>query len=269
MRDQLAVDDGVHGEPRGLVGQLDLFRREVQARLDVRARDDHRETAGDVAGDHAVNVARHEPPHLPMAFDHLGESTPVGGGEPEFVPEPHAGRKRRMVHRDQRRHSWRRRQLGVEPSERFSPERSWVFTRACGVEYHEAHRTELDGVLNERAGDARDKHSVRLGPRQGDGRDGSGQSGRGIAVGPFRTDVRIAELYEKERPAHGYRVSSSSESWSSAVALATIESDWVVHGRPSISDTVAPASAASRLPAPACSADVQNRTYAETRPAAT
>ena len=30
--------------------------------MDIGARSDHRETAGDVAGDHAMNVTRHEPP---------------------------------------------------------------------------------------------------------------------------------------------------------------------------------------------------------------
>lgn len=43
----------------------------------------------------------------------------------------------------------------------------------------------------------------------------------------------------------------------------------VVHGRPSTSETLAPASAASSPPAAAWMADVQKRTYAATRPDAT
>ena len=53
------------------------------------------------------------------------------------------------------------------------------------------------------------------------------------------------------------------------VALATMESEWIVHGRPSTSETLAPASAASSPPAAAWMADVQKRTYAATRPDAT
>jgi hypothetical protein len=63
--------------------------------------------------------------------------------------------------------------------------------------------------------------------------------------------------------------SASRSWWSSGVALATMESEWIVHGRPSTSETLAPASAASSPPAAAWMADVQKRTYAATRPDAT
>jgi hypothetical protein len=93
-------------------------------------------------------VAGDEPPHLPVALDHLGERAPIGRREPELVPHRNAGEQRRMVHRQQRRLLGRRGQLRVEPAEPLFVERAGVLAGARGVEHDETQRTEVDRVLH-------------------------------------------------------------------------------------------------------------------------